>query len=76
MHHRWKTNMAGMMAAGHPTCRYVPTICMSYGLAGLNAIRKALSIGWTNSFARSIPPQMDAIMILTNRTNWASWLCA
>jgi pyruvate ferredoxin oxidoreductase beta subunit len=22
MHHRWKKNMAGMMAAGHPTCRY------------------------------------------------------
>src|SRR5260370_10253290 len=45
MHHRWKKNMAGMMAAGHPTCRYVATICMSYGLQGMNAMRKALSIG-------------------------------
>jgi hypothetical protein len=76
MHHRWKKNMAGMMAADHPTCRYVPTICMSYGLAALNAMRKALSIGGTNSFARSIPAQMDRTMILTNRTNWASWPCA
>jgi hypothetical protein len=51
-------------------------ICMSYGLAALNAMRKALSIGGTNSFARSIPAQMDRTMILTNRTNWASWPCA
>jgi pyruvate ferredoxin oxidoreductase beta subunit len=45
MHHRWKKNMAGMLAAGHPTCRYVATVCMSYGLHAMNTIRKALSIG-------------------------------
>ncbi len=55
MHHRWKKNMAGMMAAGHPTCRYVATICMSYALQGMNAIRKALSIGGP-TFIHSLDP--------------------
>src|SRR5207249_2102512 len=32
MHRRWKKNMAGMLAAGHPTCKYVATVCMSYAL--------------------------------------------
>src|SRR3989442_2790668 len=45
MHHRWKKNMAGMLAAGHPTCRYIATMCMSYALQGMNCVRKALSIG-------------------------------
>jgi pyruvate ferredoxin oxidoreductase beta subunit len=47
--------MAGMMAAGHPTCRYVATICMSYGLHGMNAMRKALSIGGP-TFVHSLDP--------------------
>lgn len=55
MHHRWKKNMAGMIAAGHPTCRYVATICMSYGLHGMNSIRKALSIGGP-TFIHSLDP--------------------
>jgi len=55
MHHRWKKNMAGMMAAGHPTCRYVATICMSYGLHGMNSIRRALSIGGP-TFIHSLDP--------------------
>jgi pyruvate ferredoxin oxidoreductase beta subunit len=55
MHHRWKKNMAGMLAAGHPTCRYVATICMSYGLHGMNSIRKALSIGGP-TFIHSLDP--------------------
>ena len=55
MHHRWKKNMAGMMAAGHPTCRYVATMCMSYALQGMNAIRKALSIGGP-TFIHSLDP--------------------
>jgi pyruvate ferredoxin oxidoreductase beta subunit len=55
MHHRWKKNMAGMMAAGHPTCRYVATICMSYGLHGMNAMRKALAIGGP-TFIHSLDP--------------------
>src|ERR1700741_5401979 len=38
MHRRWKKNMAGMMAAGHPGCRDVATICMSYGLHGMHSI--------------------------------------
>jgi pyruvate ferredoxin oxidoreductase beta subunit len=55
MHHRWKKNMAGLMAVGHPTCRYVATICMSYGLHGMNSIRKALSIGGP-TFIHSLDP--------------------
>jgi pyruvate ferredoxin oxidoreductase beta subunit len=55
MHHRWKKNMAGMMAAGHPTCRYVSTVCMSYGLHAMNSIRKALAIGGP-TFIHSLDP--------------------
>jgi pyruvate ferredoxin oxidoreductase beta subunit len=55
MHHRWKKNFAGMMAAGHPTCRYVATVDMSYGLHAMNTIRKALSIGGP-TFIHSLDP--------------------
>ena len=55
MHHRWKKNMAGLMAVGHPTCRYVATVCMSYGLHGMNSIRKALTIGGP-TFIHSLDP--------------------
>lgn len=55
MHHRWKKNMAGMLAAGHPTCRYVATVCMSYGVHAMNAVRKALSIGGP-TFIHSLDP--------------------
>jgi pyruvate ferredoxin oxidoreductase beta subunit len=55
MHHRWKKNMAGMMAAGHPTCRYIATVCMSYGMQAMNAVRKALSIGGP-TFIHSLDP--------------------
>lgn len=55
MHHRWKKNMAGMIAAGHPTCRYVATVCMSYGLHAMNTIRRGLSIGGP-TFIHSLDP--------------------
>ncbi len=55
MHHRWKKNTAAMLAAGHPTCRYVATICMSYGLLAMNCIRKALAIGGP-TFIHSFDP--------------------
>jgi pyruvate ferredoxin oxidoreductase beta subunit len=55
MHHRWKKNTAGMLAAGHPECKYVSTICMSYGLLGMNCIRKALTIGGP-TFIHSLDP--------------------
>src|SRR5438477_10497353 len=45
MHHRWKKNMAGMMAAGHPECRYVATVDMSYPVLAMKSVCKALSIG-------------------------------
>jgi len=55
MHHRWKKNMAGMLAAGHPTCRYVATVCMSYAVSAMNSVRKALSIGGP-TFIHSLDP--------------------
>jgi pyruvate ferredoxin oxidoreductase beta subunit len=55
MHHRWKKNMAGMLAAGHPTCRFVGTVCMSYPIHAMNSVRKALSIGGP-TFIHSLDP--------------------
>jgi pyruvate ferredoxin oxidoreductase beta subunit len=46
MQQRWKKNVAGMMAVGHPTCRYVATACATYPpLDFMNKVRKALSAG-------------------------------
>jgi pyruvate ferredoxin oxidoreductase beta subunit len=46
MQRRWKKNVAGMLAVGHPTCRYVATACATFPpLDYLNKVRKALSIG-------------------------------
>ncbi len=45
MQTRLKKNMAGMMAAGHPECKYVATVCPSFAVDMINKIRKALTIG-------------------------------
>jgi len=45
MQTRLKKNMAGMMAAGHPECKYVATVCPSFAVDMMNKIRKALTIG-------------------------------
>ncbi|MFQ5879364.1 MAG: thiamine pyrophosphate-dependent enzyme, partial [Dehalococcoidia bacterium] len=45
MNKRWKKNVAGMLAAGHPECRYVATGCPSYAVDMMNKVRKALTIG-------------------------------
>ncbi len=45
MHRRWKKNTAAMLATGHTECKYVSTVCPSYALQMMNAVRKALSIG-------------------------------
>jgi len=45
LHTRWKKNVAGMLAAGHPECKYVATVCASYALQMMNHVRRALSIG-------------------------------
>ena len=55
MHTRWKKNVAGMLAAGHPGCRYVATVCASYALDMMNKVRKALSIGGP-TFIHSLDP--------------------
>ncbi len=55
MHTRWKKNVAGMLAAGHPECRYVATVCASYALDMMNKVRKALSIGGP-TFIHSLDP--------------------
>ena len=55
MNTRWKKNMVGMLAAGHPECRYVATACASYGLDMTNKVRRALTIGGP-TFIHSIDP--------------------
>jgi pyruvate ferredoxin oxidoreductase beta subunit len=55
MHKRWKKNTAGMLAAGHPECRYVATVCASYAVDMMNKVRKALSIGGP-TFIHSLDP--------------------
>jgi pyruvate/2-oxoacid:ferredoxin oxidoreductase beta subunit len=55
IHTRWKKNMAGMMAAGHPECRYVATVCASYAVEMMNKVRRALSIGGP-TFIHSLDP--------------------
>ncbi len=41
---RWKKNMAGMMAVGHPECRYVATADASYPTDLIDKVRRGLSI--------------------------------
>jgi pyruvate ferredoxin oxidoreductase beta subunit len=55
LHKRWKKNVAGMLAAGHPECRYVATVDASYALEMMNRIRKALTIGGP-TFVHSLDP--------------------
>ncbi len=46
MQRRWKKNVAGMMAVGHATCKYVATACATYPpLDYMNKVRKALNAG-------------------------------
>ncbi|MFQ5657169.1 MAG: pyruvate synthase, partial [Candidatus Methylomirabilales bacterium] len=52
---RWKKNVAGMLAAGHPECRYVATVDASYALEMMNRVRKALTIGGP-TFIHSLDP--------------------
>ena len=42
---RLKKNMVGMMAAGHPQCRYVATVCPSFAVEMVQKIRRALTVG-------------------------------
>jgi pyruvate ferredoxin oxidoreductase beta subunit len=55
MQKRWKKNTAAMMAAGHPECKFVATVCPSYGLNMVNTVRKALAIGGP-TFVHSLDP--------------------
>src|SRR2546426_861823 len=55
MHTRWKKNMAGMLAAGHPETKYVGTVCASYAVDMMNRVRKALTIGGP-TFVHSLDP--------------------
>ena len=55
MNKRWKKNMAGMMAVGHPEVRYVATGCGSYAVDLMNKVRKALTIGGP-TFIHAIGP--------------------
>jgi len=56
MNTRWKKNTAGMLAVGHPQCRYVATGCASYATDLMNKVRKALTIGGP-TFLHSYDPR-------------------
>ena len=46
MHRRWKKNVAGMLAVGHRTCKYIATACATFPpMDFLNKVRKALAVG-------------------------------
>ena len=55
IHTRWKKNTAPMLAAGHPECRYVATVCASYAVEMMNKVRRALTIGGP-TFIHSLDP--------------------
>ena len=55
MHTRWKKNTAAMLAAGHPECKYVATICTSSPIEAMNKVRRALTIGGP-TFIHSLDP--------------------
>ena len=58
MQRRWKKNVAGMLAVGHPTCRYIATACATFGPLEsdfMNKVRKALKIGGP-TFIHSFDP--------------------
>jgi len=55
MHRRWKKNTAAMLAAGHPECKYVATICTSSPIEAMNKVRRALTIGGP-TFIHSLDP--------------------
>ena len=76
MHKRWKKNMAGMMAAGHPECRYVATVCASYAVEMMNKVRRALTIGGP-TFIHSLDPcpkgwDYDPMLSPRARASWPS----
>ena len=46
MQKRWKKNVAGMLAVGHPTCKYVATACATFPpMDYMNKVKKALAVG-------------------------------
>src|SRR5262249_54737333 len=46
MQRRWKKNVAGMLAVGHPTCKYIATACATFPpMDYMNKVRKALAVG-------------------------------
>src|ERR671931_1876634 len=56
MQRRWKKNVAGMLAVGHPTSKYVATACATFPpLDFLNKVRKALAVGGP-TFIHSFDP--------------------
>src|SRR5437588_102717 len=55
MHTRWKKNMPGMMAAGHPESRYIAAGCAAYAVDLMNKIRKALELGGP-TFVHTLDP--------------------
>ena len=77
MQRRWKKNVAGMLAVGHPTCRYVATACATYPPTDyLNKVRKALAIGGP-TFIHTYDPcpkglGLSSALLATSLASWES----
>ena len=63
--------MAGMMAAGHPDCRYVATVDMSYPVYSMNAVRKAFEIelGGQAFYHRAVASASDPAVAVCDRSS-------
>src|SRR5919201_2074114 len=55
MRTRWKKNVPGMLAAGHPEARYIAAACAGYAVDLMNKIRRALEVGGP-TFVHTIDP--------------------
>jgi len=64
MQRRWKKNVAGMLAVGHPTCKYVATACATFPpMDYMNKVRKALPLEVPRSSTRTILVRRGGISI-------------
>ena len=75
MQRRWKKNVAGMLAVGHPTCRYVATACATFPPTDyLNKVRKGARHRRSRpSSTPTIPVPRVGTITLASQTSLASW---
>ena len=74
MQRRWKKNVAGMLAVGHPTCRYVATACATFPPTDyLNKVKRRSPSVARPSSTPTIPVPKVGTITLASQTSLASW---